>query len=197
MNKTVFISICLIMFGLFVITSSALAVPFVYTATDTPLRIPPTGTEGTTNSYLDVSGAGTIMDLNVFVDLDHTYMWDLEISLIHGTTSVILFGNHGSGGDDLTDVTFDDEASTPISSGTPPYGPGSFRPDEALSAFDGMDVNGQWNLRIVDSLSFDDGMLYAWRIEGEKENGYIPEPASMALFGIGLLGIIGARIRKK
>lgn len=147
--------------------------PFSFAASDTPLAIPLSGTSGTTVSTITVpsgSGVSTINDLNVFVDLDHTYTADLELTIEHvdtGTTA-LLFDQHGGSGNDISDVTFDDEGSGgSIASGTSPFGPGSFVPFQLLNAFDGESVEGTWTLTINDVYFGDTGILYTFRIGGD------------------------------
>jgi subtilisin family serine protease len=95
----------------------------VFTSTDVPAPI----FDWTyTISYLDITQAIPIADINVEVDLSHTWVGDLEIYLASPAAIfpfgpyVELFLYEGGGGDNLTDTIFDDEASTPISGGTAP-----------------------------------------------------------------------------
>src|SRR6185369_7215520 len=79
-----------------------------------------------------VSGvSGTITDVNVTLDLTHTWDGDVALSLISPTgTEVFLVNGTGgasNSGDNYTNTTFDDEAGTDITSGSPPY-TGTFRP---------------------------------------------------------------------
>ena len=50
-----------------------------------------------------------ITDLNVYVDLEHTWLNNLDIWIGHNSIWVQLFNNNGGGKDDIK-VTFDDEA---------------------------------------------------------------------------------------
>ena len=107
-----------------------------FDCTDCPLLIPPSGAFGTTESVLDIDDSRTIEELDVFIDLDHTFPEDLDIFLeAPGGTIVQLF-NEFDGDVDITDVTFDDEALTSISSVGPPSDPVRFDPG-FLSDFDG------------------------------------------------------------
>lgn len=177
---------------LFLIHPSAWS--FVYTATDTPLGI---WDYNTTTSTINVTDNESITDLNVFVNLTHTFMADLDIYLIHGATTIQLFDQYGGGGDNLTNVLFDDEASSYIYSVGAPFGPGLFKPGVGLlSSFDGMDIFGNWTLSIYDNYGIDSGTLYTFRIEGNAVPSVIPEPATILLLSSGLLGLGGLRFRK-
>lgn len=117
------------------------------------------------SSVLSVSGiVGPIADINVFVNLTHTYTNDLTITLVSPTgTRVNLADRVGGSGDNYTNTVFDDEATSPIAAGSPPF-TGTFRPAQALSAFDGQDANGTWRLEVNDQASIDTGSLLGWSI---------------------------------
>jgi serine protease len=118
----------------------------------------------TTTSRITVDRDVTITDLNVLLNLTHTYVSDLGIDLRgpDGTT-VTLFDGRGGTGDNLTDTTFNDEATTSIAAGVAPFR-GSFRPEQLLSAFDGKNARGVWELRVTDRVSLDVGRLLNWSL---------------------------------
>ena len=134
-----------------------------FTATDTPLRIPPSGTSGTTTSEIVVEESCVIEDLNVTVDITHTWDGDLALSLGDTGTQIVLSDGHGAGGDDYKNTTFDDEAGTKIEEGASPFS-GSFRPEGSLSSFDGENAQGTWTLTVLDQYEKDSGTLHAWSI---------------------------------
>lgn len=119
---------------------------------------------------MDVSSpADDIQDLNVYLDIPHSWIGDMTASLTspEGTT-IMLFDNiggpgFGCAGNDL-DVTFDDEAAATYADldGTcnnAPAAQGTFQPLEALSAFDGQNPNGTWTLEVIDNFGGDDGTI--------------------------------------
>ncbi len=95
----------------------------------------------------NVSSDITIGSMNVFVTLTYPNLSNLTIQVKgpDGTT-VTLFDQHG--GANLQSTVFDDSASTPIGNGSAPY-TGSFRPESALSVFNGKDARGTWQLIIT------------------------------------------------
>jgi len=121
---------------------------------------------GTATSNMTVSGTtGTITDINVTLDISHTYNWDLTVNLISPTgTKIELFSNIGSSGDNFTGTTLDDEAGTDIADGSAPFS-GTFRPFDSLSLFDGQDANGTWTLEVIDEWATDTGTLNSWSLE--------------------------------
>ncbi|HTK76938.1 MAG TPA: S8 family serine peptidase [Gemmataceae bacterium] len=118
----------------------------------------------TVTSQITVTQDVAITDLNVLVNLTHTYVSDLTIDLRgpDGTT-VRLFDRRGGAGDNLTNTTFDDEASATLAAGAAPFS-GSFRPAQVLSAFDGKSTRGVWELRITDNAAADVGQLQNWSL---------------------------------
>lgn len=118
----------------------------------------------TTTSRLTVSDDLRISDLNVTVNITHTYDSDLIITLTSPSgKTVTLFNRRGGGGDHLAGTKFDDEAGTAIANGAAPFS-GSFRPEAALTAFDGLGTKGVWTLKVSDNARRDSGKLTGWTL---------------------------------
>ncbi len=140
----------------------------------------------TTNSTITINQDLTIADLNVQVNITHTYDSDLYLALTHvdtGTT-VMLFNRRGGSGDNLSNTIFDDEASTGINAGAAPF-TGSFRPEGALTAFEGENARGTWQLAVSDLMRFDVGTLKSWSMviqagSGVTGQGLVESPPSDA-----------------
>jgi len=134
------------------------------TSADTPVSIPDNNPTGAT-STINVGQAATVQDVNVTLNITHTYDNDLTLSLITPTsTSITLSSHHGGSANNFTSTVFDDEAATPISSGAAPF-TGSFRPDSPLSAADGISSAGNWRLKVVDDAGQDVGTIDTWNIK--------------------------------
>jgi large repetitive protein len=120
----------------------------------------------TTFSTINVSGMNaSVTDVKVRVNLNHTFVGDLTIALVGPDgTRVQLFNRRGSGGDNLVDTLFDDQAALGIASGTAPF-TGSFRPEQPLSSFGGVVANGDWTLEVRDNASADQGTLLNWTLD--------------------------------
>jgi len=133
-------------------------------STDVPKAIGP-GAGTVTNSDLTVSGVGTLLDVDVTLDITHTSDDNLDVFLISPDgTRVELFTDVGSDGDDFTNTILDDEASTAITAGTVPF-TGRFRPEGPLSDFNGEDPTGTWTLEITDDVNGEGGTLNSWSLQ--------------------------------
>jgi subtilisin-like proprotein convertase family protein len=138
--------------------------PVVADATDTPVSIPDNNPTGA-SSMITVTSPYDVIDVDLLVNITHTYTGDLSLSLIgpDGTT-VLLSGNHGGSGNDYTNTIFDDEAATAIGSGSAPF-TGTFQPDQPLAALDGQPAAGVWTFKVVDSAGQDVGTIDDWQLQ--------------------------------
>jgi len=139
----------------------------------TPAFIPDVGE---TNSIVVVSNiTSALSKVTVSLFITHTYDSDLLLQLISpdGTTNILSANNGGSGQNygqscspDSARTTFDDGASNSISTGFAPF-VGVFQPETPLSVFNGKagtNINGAWELRVVDQVPLDVGTLQCWSL---------------------------------
>jgi subtilisin-like proprotein convertase family protein len=109
---------------------------------------------------VNINHNGTITDVNVtMAALTHSRTGDIEFSIKSPAgTEVILASRRGGIGDNYINTIFNDSASQPISSGTPPFS-GSFRPESPLAAFNNQNTNGNWIFRVNDNATGDTGRV--------------------------------------
>ena len=135
----------------------------------------PTGVTVTMTVTENVS----ITDLDVNLNISHTFVGDLIITLRSpaGTTATIVDrigappGTFGCGGNDILAV-LDDEAATTVESecaGSVPTINGSFIPNNLLSIFDGENTSGLWELTVSDNAGSDTGTINSWGIDYDYE----------------------------
>lgn len=93
------------------------------------------------------------------------FVSDLDIFLVNGATSVQLFDGDQDDNSGNIDTLFDDEsANAPV--GTPVF-PDDMQPIEVLSGFDGFNLNGTWELHVLDNFEPDEGdILITWGLFG-------------------------------
>lgn len=135
-------------------------------ATTTPsVDVPQAVADYTTvKSELLFQGVREVLDINVRLDISHTFDADLNVYLISPSgTRVELFTDVGGVLNNFTNTVLDDEAPTSITTGTAPF-TGSFRPEQPLSTFDGENASGTWTLEITDDAENDEGVLNSWSL---------------------------------
>ncbi|WP_299098297.1 reprolysin-like metallopeptidase [uncultured Winogradskyella sp.] len=114
---------------------------------------------------INVSDSGTISDLRVSVDITHSYIGDLLLQLQHpdGVNFVNIWNrNCNTTAFGNIDITFKD-GEPAITCASPTVGLAA--PENALSSFNGLDMNGDWTLVLVDFFNGDTGTLNNWSME--------------------------------
>jgi len=118
-----------------------------------------------TESVISITDDFVINDVNVTLNLTHTFDGDLDIFLIAPDgTPVELSTDNGGSGENFTNTVFDDSAATSITTGSAPF-TGSFKPEGSLSTFNGMQSLGDWTLSITDDANSDGGTLLDWSLQ--------------------------------
>ncbi|WP_298364551.1 proprotein convertase P-domain-containing protein [uncultured Lutibacter sp.] len=107
-----------------------------------------------------------ISDINVTINLNHTWVQDLTITLTSPDGISILLFENNCGDEDNLAITYDDEASNYIICGSSPVS-GTFKPVNSLTGFynNNEESKGNWQLEIHDGYSGDDGELLNWSLE--------------------------------
>ncbi len=98
-------------------------------------------------STIDVTDSGTIAGLEVAVEITHTAIGNLKVTLSHNGVQHVLHANNGGDRDDIDQV---------------------YR----ITAFDTTEANGAWQLSVVDSSATDTGSLLQWGLDinvGDRE----------------------------
>ncbi|MTE27135.1 zinc-dependent metalloprotease [Winogradskyella ouciana] len=123
------------------------------------------GTAGTPvlEHIINIPDMATIESMTVNVDVTHTFISDLLVRIVHpdGATFVDVWSGD-CGSNDNFDVTFDDSAGALVCA-SPTVG--TFMPNGALSAFNGLEAQGDWTILIGDFFAQDTGNLNDWSIE--------------------------------
>lgn len=135
-----------------------------FSTADTPIEISDDA-EATYTSTINMIDDIAVLDVNVTIDIAHTWVSDLTISLESPAgTVVVLTSENGGSGSDYSVTVFDDDATTSITAGVPPFN-GTFKPEEALSAFNGESVQGDWVLTVVDAFFLDGGFINEFTLD--------------------------------
>ncbi|MDX2168302.1 MAG: proprotein convertase P-domain-containing protein [Deltaproteobacteria bacterium] len=143
-----------------------------------PALIPDNNVMGVNDTIVVAAGAGAVGDLNVALNIAHTYVGDLRVVLTHleSGKSAVLLDRPGApavvNGCHLDDVaaTFDDGAlriAENRCAAGPPFAAidGSVQPITPLSTFNGDSLAGTWRLNLSDRVADDTGALLGWCLE--------------------------------
>jgi subtilisin-like proprotein convertase family protein len=114
-----------------------------------------------------VTGGYTIGDLNVYLNLTHTYVQDMTISLegpaAIGSPIIVLL-KEPCGDNDNIDCTLDDSGDVPACSGIPAIS-GLIAPFDSLSNLNTLPADGDWILHVNDPYNGDGGSVNAFRLD--------------------------------
>ena len=132
-------------------------------ATDVPQNITD---NNTITSMLTFPQGGTITDVNITsLNGTHTYVGDLTFTLISpNNTTVVLMANQCANTDNFN-IAFDDEAVIDFANVCPPSDGVAKKPQNPLSAFDGQNPQGVWQLTVNDNANADQGVLNGWSLQ--------------------------------
>ncbi|MCP4253108.1 MAG: M6 family metalloprotease domain-containing protein [Candidatus Scalindua sp.] len=114
------------------------------------LLIPDNNPVGIKDTF-NINKSGNIKKISVNIDITHTYIGDLEVSLETPFTSgIVLFEGRGESNHDLVEVFSSAEHS-------------------ALSTCNGKSMMGDWTITVKDNVARDAGRLNSWKIEIEYD----------------------------
>lgn len=117
-------------------------------------------------SPISIAEAGEVMGLEVRVDISHSWIGDLEVTLVAPTGTRMLLHNRSGGGADSIQKTYT-LVDTP-----------------ALAAALGQSAGGAWLLQVADRASRDLGTLNRWGLKlllGQSNRVRVESSASLAI----------------
>ena len=111
-----------------------------YTSADTPISIPDNNSTGIESSIY-VPDSATVTEFKVTVNITHTYIGDLIVTLVAPDGSTATLSNREGGSADNINQTW---TITPSSA---------------------MNIQGTWKLKVSDNAAYDTGTLDSWSLE--------------------------------
>jgi len=161
---------------------------FTYPSLDVPTAI---ADNSTNSSVINVSDAYCVGDIQLDLNVTHTYVGDLRFVLSHDTTTVTIINRPQSGGggncsSNNYNIRLEDSGTggsiqtTCGASGSDPTptSPPSYTPANAFSAFNGKIVTGVWTLTVSDLAGGDTGAINAWSLRIASSGAICPPEAS-------------------
>jgi subtilisin-like proprotein convertase family protein len=122
----------------------------------------------TVSTTMTVTDDYVITDLDIDLDITHTWVGDLQVTLESPAgTQVLIFdgGSDGCSGDNIVDRYNDESANALDCQGSPDAFPlADYIPSSPLAAFDGESTLGDWILSIEDTAGGDAGTLNTWNL---------------------------------
>ena len=138
---------------------------------NTPINIP-ANKVSTVNSTVNATGmSGAIVDVDVKLNISHTWNEDLNVTLISPSgTRIPLFEAVGQDGDNFSGTVLDQQATTNIEDGDAPFA-GRFVPTGDLTNLNGEDANGVWTLEVEDTFPEDGGRINSFAVTLTTDGG--------------------------
>jgi hypothetical protein len=111
---------------------------------------------------------------------------------------LVPFGTWNSGSSPIfqDSITLDDAAADPVNIDPNRPVTGTFRPVNALSAFNGVDSLGDWTLTFADNSSSDPLVFLSYTLTLIGPGGSVPLPATLLLVPMGVAGMAWMRRRR-
>jgi subtilisin-like proprotein convertase family protein len=139
-----------------------------------PVAIPDGDQVTGASSSINVTTLGAVADINVFLNISHMWVGDLRATLTGPSgATVVLFDRpgvpattFGCSADNLM-VTFDDQAllsATDFENACIANNANTYRASASLSAFEGLNMQGNWTLRVYDYATGDVGSIDNWSL---------------------------------
>ncbi|MEJ7599196.1 MAG: S8 family serine peptidase [Kofleriaceae bacterium] len=132
-----------------------------FPSTDTPISIPDNNPAGIT-SNLVVADSFPITALTAEVNITHTFIGDLTVTLTGPNGTAVVLHNRTGGGTDNLHQTY------------------------PVTGFDGVNVAGTWQLTVTDSAGADVGTLDSWTLRATGAPSDFPPNASFTYTGTAL-----------
>nr|WP_299382769.1 zinc-dependent metalloprotease family protein [Allomuricauda sp.] len=148
-----------------------------------PLTISAVGTS-TVSTSVQIFEDLTVSDVNVTLELNHTYLEDLIISLISPAGTKVALVSNTCGDANNINAIFDDDGTAIVCSDNPAIS-GTVQPLGALNSFNGESTLGEWTLEISDTATGDGGSLVAFTLEVCAEGNFRPDEDEDGVFDDG------------
>lgn len=172
--------------GIFGVPFGFSTIPFncdTLAAFDLPLEITSIGTPTITSKisfYEDLP----VADINVALNVEHSFLADLQISLTSPAGTTVVLVSSSCNDSRNINAVFDDDGPDFVCAGNPAIS-GSVAPLGSLSSFNGESILGEWTLEIKDNAPADGGRLNSFSMEVCVEGDFRPDEDNDGVFDDG------------
>ncbi len=149
-----------------------------------PLTISSSGTP-TITSVVQFLEDLPVADINVNLNISHTYLSDLIISLTSPAGTVVVLTSSSCGEFRDINATFDAQGSSFVCGNTRPSINGTVKPLGSLASFNGESLLGEWILKIEDTAANDGGVLNDFSLDVCVEGVFRPDEDEDGVFDDG------------
>lgn len=125
-----------------------------------------------------------ISDINVNLEIDHSYLEDLIVTLISPAGTRVALISNTCGELNNINAVFDDDGD-PISCSGSPAISGTVQPLGSLGSLQGESILGEWTLEVKDTAPSDGGVLVAFSLDICVEGVYRPDDDEDGVFDDG------------
>ncbi|MEM1336931.1 MAG: reprolysin-like metallopeptidase [Bacteroidota bacterium] len=154
-----------------------------FESTDLPVTISEEGTPTVRSSFFFNQDL-QIADVNVNLQIAHTYLEDLIVSLIAPSGTKIVLVSKICGSLNNISAVFDDDGQVISCAGNPAIS-GVIQPQGVLSTLEGESTFGEWVLEIEDTAPSDGGILEAFSLAFCVEGVFRPDEDEDGVFDDG------------
>ena len=148
-----------------------------------PIAISSSGTPTVTSEITFLNDL-PIGDIDVQLNIDHTYVSDLVVRLISPSGTEVILISNSCGSSENINAVFDDDA-LPFVCGSNPAISGTVKPLGSLSSFYGESTLGTWTLEVSDTFTEDGGSINNFSLTICAEGQYRPDDDNDGVFDDG------------
>jgi subtilisin-like proprotein convertase family protein len=123
------------------------------------------GKSFTESHSINIEASSTITDVNIGVNISHTYNGDLAIAVLSPNNTQVLLKSHKDCGGETNMMNIYDDAAIPYNCLNAPTNTSFRSSNDLLELFNGENTSGNWTIKLGDFEAEDTGTLNSWFVE--------------------------------
>lgn len=129
------------------------------------ISITDNGKSFTESHTINIGASSTITDVNIGVDVSHTYIGDLAIAIRNPNNTQVLLKSHKDCSSETNMMSIYDDASIPYNCLNAASSTSFQSSNDLLAMFNGQSSSGNWTIQLGDFEPGDTGTLNSWFVE--------------------------------